>query len=375
MATRKPAQVFSPGEILKEELEEREWTQGDLAEIIGKHVHSVNDIVVGKRGITPDMARALSQALGTSAELWMNLDAAYQLARVKEDDSGAIIARRAKLYAKAPVKDMIRRNWIEPSDDVNILESRVCQFFQIPHIDDEPVLPRYAARRSTSYTDPPSPSQLAWLFRARQLSSISPARQFTGNGLGDVVDNFRRLLHAPQEIRYVPRILDEVGIRFVIVQPLPGGRIDGACLWIDGAPTIAMSLRFDRIDNFWFVLLHELDHVVKHQDSLDTDMEATAHDDKRPAIEHEADEFAVEALVPQRQLESFIARVGPFYSTTRIEAFAHTMGVHPAIVIGQLQHRGEVAYSSYRKLMAPVRDWIVGSALTDGWNVTLPAAF
>src|SRR6266508_7021001 len=105
MAMRRPAEVFPPGEILKEELEARGWTQMDLAEIIGRHPNTVNEIVAGKRGISPETARALAAALGTSPELWMNLDAIYQLSRVRNGDDDAI-ARRAKLYAKAPVKDM-----------------------------------------------------------------------------------------------------------------------------------------------------------------------------------------------------------------------------------------------------------------------------
>ncbi|MFX8692489.1 hypothetical protein ABTM44_18400, partial [Acinetobacter baumannii] len=68
---------------------------------------------------------------------------------------------------------------------------------------------------------------------------------------------------APEETRNVPRLLQEAGVRFVIVEGLPGSKIDGVCFWLDDkSPVIGMSLRFDRIDNFWFVLRHECAHVL-----------------------------------------------------------------------------------------------------------------
>lgn len=374
MAMRRPVEVFSPGDILKEELEERGWTQNDLAAIIGRHETSVHEIIVGKRGVSPETARALAAALGTSAELWMNLDAAYQLSQVRDDDNDEI-ARRAKVYAKAPVKDMVRRGWIEPSKNVAVLEARVCKFLEIASIDDEPDALPHAARKSTAYSDPPSPAQMAWLYRARQLARTVHAKPYSEDTLTDAVSQLRLLSHVPQEARHVPRILSEAGIRFVVVQPLPGGRIDGACFWVDGAPVVAMSLRFDRIDNFWFVLFHELKHVAKGEGRpwLDADMDTVKDENDLTEAEIEANKYASETLITPQQIENFIARVGPFYSAPRIEAFAHTIGVHPAVVVGQLQHRGEVAYSSFRKMMAPVREWITASALTDGWGVALPA--
>jgi len=121
MAIRKPAEVFPPGEFLREELEARGWTQADLAAIVGRPVHSINQIIVGKRGISPEMAQGLAAALGTSPEFWMNLDAAYQLGHVRRDDSD-VVARRARLYSLAPVKDMLNRGWIKRSDDIDVLE-------------------------------------------------------------------------------------------------------------------------------------------------------------------------------------------------------------------------------------------------------------
>ncbi len=372
MATRRPAEVFSPGEILRDELEERGWTQADLAQIIDRPASLIGQIIAGTRGITPETARDLSAAFETTPEFWMNLDSTYQLSRLAHDDRETI-TRRARLYNKAPVKDMIRRAWIEPSDNITVLESRVLKFFQIESLDEEPPVPLHAARKSTGYDQPLTPAQQALLFRASQLARAVHAETFSDAALDEAVRRLRLLLHAPQEIRHVPRILSDAGVRFVIVQPLPGNRIDGACFLQDSRPVIALSLRHDRLDNFWFVLMHELAHVKMGVDALDCDLDANKHDAERPEIERLADEFAGANLVPSKQIENFIARVSPLYSARRIEAFAHTIKVHPAIVVGQLQHRGEVAFSSFRKMLLPVRELITDTALTDGWGSALPS--
>ena len=113
MSERRPAEVFPPGDFIKEELEARAWTQTDLAEILGRPQRVVSEIIHGKRAISPETATGLGDAFGTGAQFWMNLESAYQLAQVKDQDED--VARRARLYSKAPVKEMLRRRWIEPS--------------------------------------------------------------------------------------------------------------------------------------------------------------------------------------------------------------------------------------------------------------------
>src|SRR5512137_1421295 len=100
METRLPAEVFPPGDFLLEELEARGWSQADLAGILGRSRAAVNEIVTGRRRISPDTAKGLAEAFGTSAELWLNLETTYQLWWIRSHDSGPV-ARRSKLYGKA----------------------------------------------------------------------------------------------------------------------------------------------------------------------------------------------------------------------------------------------------------------------------------
>lgn len=168
-------------------------------------------------------------------------------------------------------------------------------------------------------------------------------------------------------------MLSDAGIKFVIVQPLPGNRIDGACFWAEDSPVIAMSLRYDRIDNFWFVLMHELGHLERGIETLDIDLDAAKSDAEKPSTEREADAFAMEQLVPRRDMERFIAESQSRYSDRDIVAFAESIGVHPGIVAGQLHHRQELSFSSYRGMLEPVREVVAAAAVTDGWGAVVPA--
>ena len=89
------AEVFPPGDYLRDELEARGWTQTEFAEIIGRPVAVVSEVINARRRVTPMTAKEIAAALGTSANLWMNLDAAYQL-HITPDPDGRI-AREAAL--------------------------------------------------------------------------------------------------------------------------------------------------------------------------------------------------------------------------------------------------------------------------------------
>lgn len=82
MTDRVPVEVFHPGEFIKEEIEARNWTQNNLAQILDLSPRLVSEIIAGKRAITPNTAKRLADAFGTSANLWMNLDRAYQRGKV-----------------------------------------------------------------------------------------------------------------------------------------------------------------------------------------------------------------------------------------------------------------------------------------------------
>jgi len=374
MAERRVAEAFPPGEFIREELEARGWSQIELAEVIGREPKVVSDLTTGKRMITPDIAKALGDAFGTSAQYWMNLESLYQLWRAKAADDA--ISRRARLYQLAPIKEMVRRHWLEPSESIDVLEERVKGFFGTRNLDAPISLP-HAARRGTHEI---SPSQMAWLFRARQLSRSVQARPFSAQSFKNGLSELRRLLPSVQEARHVPRVLADAGIRFLILEHLPQTRIDGVTFWLnEKSPVIVLSLRYDRVDAFWHTLAHELGHVerrdgLRHRSlMLDTDIVGDEVEPPEGDAEREADAFATSFLVKQSDLDDFILRVRPLYGREKIRLFANRIGVHPGIVVGQLQFRKEIPWSSLRQMLERVRHILIQSALTDGWGQVLPA--
>lgn len=375
MTERKVAEIFSPGEFIREELEARSWTQEDLAEILGRPLRLVNEIIGGKRGITPETAKGLAGAFGTSSQLWMNLESSYRLSLNNSEQS--LVERKAALYDKAPVRLMVKRSWIEDSSSIDVLEQRLRIFFGVDDLKKIPKL-NCMTRKSTNEI---TPEQNAWLFRVKNLSQALSVEQYSRKKLDVALEQLKALLNDESNIRLIPKILAKCGIKFIIVEPLPSSKIDGVSFWINGIPIIAMSLRYDRVDSFWHTLMHEIGHI-KNEDSLknncviiDTDLFELPEDSK--PYEKAADDFAVKFLVPQDELDNFIDHVQPIYSKSKIILFAKRIGVHPGIVVGQLHYRGReqggLDYSFSRNLLTKIRQIIVNSALTDGYGQVLPS--
>lgn len=366
-----PAEVFHPGEFLRDELEARGWTQTEFAEIIGRTPRVVNEIIAGKRGISPGTAKVIGAALGTSPQFWMNLDTAYQLAH--EEAVPERVAREARLREKYPVRELLRRGWVESSETIEVLETRVCQFYKIQSLDEEPQL-AYAAKR-TKPTQTPNPLQLAWLFRVKQIgATIRGLPAYSANALREILPQLHALMGEPEEVRHVPRLLASVGVRLVIVEPMPSSKIDGVCLWLDTkSPTIGLSLRYDRIDNFWHVLRHEIEHILRGdgQDFVDYDIDPTSSTGAEPEEERVATEAALEFAIPSAELEDFILRVHPLYSEQRVVGFARRLQVHPGIAVGRLQRRLD-RFDLLRNQLVKVRQFIVPVAMTDGYGLRNP---
>lgn len=201
------AELFPPGEFLKDEMEERNWTQDDLANVLGISVRSVHEIVNAKRSITPQTASALGQAFGTSADYWLRLENGWQLFQLKQRDNA--VARRANLYTRFPVKEMIRRGWIEESSSLDVLEKRFCDFFEVRAVDETPRFAAAFRRSSNSGADEEiSPLQLAWLYRAFGLAKkVVPEGRFSEKSLDICFSKLRDLLTEPEETRHIAKIL------------------------------------------------------------------------------------------------------------------------------------------------------------------------
>lgn len=368
-----------PGQLIADLLVQRGWSQRILALVLEKDESTINKIVAGKGKVTTGTALALEDIFGVSAERFLELQRKYDLAIARisaRPDRGR--ATRAALFGDLPIADMIKRGWIAANDvhDLKAVESGLVKFFGVTRADEIEVLP-HAARKTKVNLDP-TPAQLAWLYRVKAIAKDLLVAKYSTKALERALPKLHDLTVAPEEARKVPRILTECGVRFIIVESLPSAKIDGVCFWLDDqSPVVGLSMRYDRIDNFWFVLRHELEHVrLGHGRSammLDTDLEGeragTGPD--IPEEERLANAAAQDFGVPTTKMDGFIARKAPFFSEQDMLGFAKILGVHPGIIAGQIQHRTG-RYDRFRQHLANIRSYVMTGAPVDGWGDVYP---
>ncbi|MHB1536561.1 MAG: HigA family addiction module antitoxin [Acidimicrobiales bacterium] len=199
--TMTPAEAFPPGEYLRDELAERGWAEREFAEIIGRAVQVVSEILNVKKDITPETAIAIGAALGTSAELWMNMQAAFRLQQVRSSATPTIrpVERRAMLRSLVPVRELQRRGWLPATSDLDELEGAICDLLRLDDITQTPQLavaagaptamsgsPRNkqpgspASSNSAQVGSPGRMTQLRYLCSPRNLSTASKDRMTSG---------------------------------------------------------------------------------------------------------------------------------------------------------------------------------------------------
>lgn len=244
-----------------------------------------------------------------------------------------------------PIREMYRRNWLEGfsgslSEAVNNAEELVRRF--VTSSIDAPI--QAVARQRVRLGGTVNRyALLAWQCRIVGLAKKERkkvANKFRQKALTNAWLN--ELVHMSREKDGPQRAIDYLqnsGVRLVVEPHLPQTHLDGAAFLLGDGPVIGMTVRYDRIDNFWFVLFHELIHIKKHLnkgniESIFDNLDAAADD-----IEKEADECAGEALVPEKKWETALARY--VRSKESIVDFAGELGIHPAIVAGKIRREAD----------------------------------
>lgn len=362
--------VFPVSKHIKDELHARGWTQSDLAFVMGRSAAEVSNLMLGRRQLSPELAQVLGVVLGNGAEYWLGIDNAFRLSQTDYVDQAVVL--RSELFS-FPIKEMQRRQWIAETRDPGELRQELDRFFGddtlAGPLSGAYELPLGVSFKRTIRESSLNKAEKAWLARARQLALACPVANFTEKGIPKLKAELRQLAAKTQAAQRVAAFLTGAGIRYVVVEPLPDVKIDGAAFWLDAAsPVIAMSLRFDNIGSFWFALMHELDHI-EHRDAFSfDDLQSNPNDE----AEERANWNAANLLIPKNEMDQFIRACSPRYSEARINNLATRLQIHPGIILGQLQHRGEISYAAHRKMMTKVRDLVTEFAFTDGWGQPVP---
>ena len=297
-----PAMAFPPGDYLRDELEERGWTEKEFAEILGRPVQTISEILNGRKQIVPDTALAIGEALSTSAEVWIGLQTAYNLQEAKAArTTGSDVPRRATLRELVPVAELRRRGWLPDTSDLDELEVAVKELLGIATLDATPSF-AVAARRSNtekSFT----PQQTAWLARVRQIAQGREVRTFDLDTARQLAAGLVHRIHDPTDLADLEAWLADCGVILVNLLPLKSSKLDGASMRLDdGTPVIGLTSRGNRLDGYVFTLLHELAHIcLGHLESLgvttDEEIDLVGADDEGP--EADANQQAGAWILPE----------------------------------------------------------------------------
>jgi len=323
-----PVEPPDPVDAILFRMQEKGLRQVDLIPFFGTSSR-VSEVLGRKRPLTVQMIKALSVGLGLSADTLVGVSV-----------SGEGNARKRDVdWEKFPVAEMVKRGWLNIVNRKNkqeiedaVKEFLVCSGLQLESVAFRRTLSGNGGGDACNY------ALQAWLARVIQKArekknsiGLFDCKCLTNDFLKEVAQ-FSRWEKGPLlAIEY----LEKNGIAVVIESHLKGTLLDGAAIRdVDGVPIIGLTLRYDRLDSFWFTLLHELAHVWKHISENDTfldDLNASSEDHR----EVEANRLARDAFIPRviwKRSEAFLVP-----SKDSIEQFARKMKIHPAVVAGRVR--------------------------------------
>jgi HTH-type transcriptional regulator/antitoxin HigA len=340
------------GQLLGKELEARGWSQADFAAVLDRPTQFVSEIVTGKKEITRESAAQIGAALGHTAEYWLKLQDQYLLAeQAKNKNTQAKldeVRRRARLNEKGPVQLLKKRGFLAGST-LDELEAEIKELFELDSLDHEPGFG--AAAKRANQNEDITVLQRAWVACVRkEARQHPPEEQYAATGLRKLAATLSRTLKTRGDFEDLPERLSQVGVRLNYVEALPGAKIDGCAMFVDGYPVIGLSGRGKRLDKVLFTLLHEIAHILLgHVDAEHLIVENL--DDNRVQgtdIERKADGEAQGWVFPDG-FPDVPARIDIAW----VDLTAAELGVARIVLIGQLQHRRRLDWRTTLAKNAP----------------------
>jgi HTH-type transcriptional regulator / antitoxin HigA len=329
-----PIDCPNPIAAIRFRMEQTGLSTRDLIPFIGSRA-KVSEVLSGKRPLTLQMARALHEHLGIPAEVLLR----QPDATLRETPGGVD-------YSKFPLAAMAKLGWIEKGRNLKDQAEEI-----VLHLIDR--AGGFSTLAAVLYRKNDGARQNAKMDRyaleAWCLQLLATAREtplsvaYQG---GIITEELARQVVKLSWSKEGPKLAKEYlanhGIHLIYLPHLPRTHLDGAALKLpDGTPVIGLTLRYDRLDNFWFCLMHELAHVTLHMqpgmddifiDDLSLGEIETIDSDSK---ETEADQWAQEVLIPSEVWSKSAVRSQPTPSV--VVELAHELGIHPAIVAGRVR--------------------------------------
>lgn len=324
-----------PIEAILFRMDQQGMSKKDLLPYFGS-LPEVTDVLARKRPLSLAMIRKIRKGLDIPADI---------LLAGADDEEFDLSDEPRYDYAKFPWQEMLDRGYfgnftgsVRQARDVG--EALIRGFMQsIAGEAEAPVLLRAPLHKSGAWAMDDY-ALLVW--RAAVLKKARQQRQKLGVTYrkGAITDGWLRGLATLSRLEQGPRLAQEylanIGIVMVIEEHFKKACLDGAAMLDDTTPVIALTLRHDRLDNFWFVLAHELVHVQKHLDAAHLFIADNLDDKSRLSNEElEADAGAREAFIPRAEWEKADVKIAP--SFVRAIALADRLSIHPSIVAGRVR--------------------------------------
>jgi HTH-type transcriptional regulator / antitoxin HigA len=323
-----PIEMPDPLEALKFRMEQQGLRQKDLIPFIGS-ASKVSEVLAGKRQLSLSMIRSLHRGLGIPAEVLIG-------------DPGAVaLGEQCLEWDRFPIADMMKRKWIDFTG--NVREAKACaeQIVRsfIEPFGDELLVPARMRQHVRQGKSTDLYALLAWRLRVMHLARSQSVSDYEPDSVGrDLIREIAKLSYFNEGPSLARELLGKCGIYLVVEQHLPNTYLDGAAMLMpDGKPLIALTLRFDRADNFWFTLAHEIAHVARH---LHTGVDQSFFDDLQVSDvsiqEQEADRMARNGLIPTRLWRAAGLVDNP--EPARVRKFAEELHISPAIPAGRIRY-------------------------------------
>lgn len=348
MATRNenmtPWMATHPGTILKLELEEREISQKDFAVMIEMQKSHLNELIKGKRPMTPAIADKIESVLGISSVSLVNMQTKYEY-DLRQIEARGIEEQAAldtlRLYDDLIcVKTLVKRWGLEMKSAVE----------KVAYFVEQALLPQPAALKlevagmfkKSAKTGLDTKALMTWKVLAEtNAQKLTVDNKFDISQKDALIAELTATLHRNDNtIENITEVLNRYGIVFCIEQKVEKASIDGYSFVKDGTPYIILTKRFDRIDNLAFALMHEVGHIYLHYQDEDCKFNLSIADyDTESPEEHEANEFAANALIPQAQWKNAPkVRVNAYTIQKSYTKWAMENGYNKWIVLGRIAY-------------------------------------
>ena len=344
----RPDWVSVPGDTIADLLEERGWSQQELATRTDFTKKHVNDLVRGKVPISPEAAQRLSTVLGSTTEFWLTREAKY---RAGLERQRALQSHAAEIswLTELPVSWMIKRGYITRASSKVALVDALLRWFgvaSVPAWRETCTLPLAAFRSSTKF-DKRLGAVAAWL-RAAELSAADIACEpFDVGAFCEALLNIRPLAAELNPTLFIPRVQSlcaACGIAVVFVPAPRGCPVHGATRWLTSDKALlSLSVRHKSNDQLWFSFFHEAAHLIKHGKKL---LVIEGLDGLDLEKEEEANRFAADTLVPPQ----YAKQLHLLRTNADVASFAAKVGVAPGILVGRMQHDGLLTHAQMNGL-------------------------